>query len=446
MRRLLKFSAVRSAALSFVIVIGLLGTAIWVVVTTLTAEFNEQIDERLEERLSAFTAQFASGGKAGLEQLVRLHIETEDPDDRKYYFGESGTAIVASIDVDKLPSDNGNITLLEEDGDPELYRYIVTDLDEYTLAIVFTAESVADMREIMFSVLMWLVPSLIVSALLLFGWIANTANRRLLNLKEQLALVSSGRLDVRLPIGKYGDDVDQLALLINETLSRLEGSVEAIKQVSADIAHDLKTPIGRLLISIEDAAEKATEGNIVTDELYTIHQEAETINQTFDALLRITQIESGRRKKDFVPFDLNEVAQTLFEAYEPLAEREKIDLLLEKNESALSVWGDRSLVTQMLANLLDNAFQYGRDKVTIELAQSNGSSTVCVCDNGDGIPPEEHEKVFRRLYRLDSSRTTPGNGLGLAIVKAIADLHDCKTYLHDNKPGLRVEIEFPPSK
>jgi signal transduction histidine kinase len=172
----------------------------------------------------------------------------------------------------------------------------------------------------------------------------------------------------------------------------------------------------------------------------------ERANHTFDALLRIAQIEAGARKERFREVDLNEVLATLADLYESLANDNGKSINLSLNQDPCLVRGDRELLLQMHANLIENAIRHSGQGTCIGLASSlraGGHVMTIVEDDGPGIPADEHERVFQRLYRLERSRTTTGNGLGLSLVRAVAELHGATIRLEDAKPGLRVCIEFP---
>jgi signal transduction histidine kinase len=236
--------------------------------------------------------------------------------------------------------------------------------------------------------------------------------------------------------------MDHLAINLNAMLDRIQGLMESLKQVSADIAHDLRTPLSRLRHRLEAAREKAgSDGNPVIEQSIA---DLDAILETFSALLRIAQIESGAQRAAFSDVSLGQIVSTVSEAYAPVAEdrSQRLEAIVEQTPS---IHGDRDLLTQMVANLIENPIRHCPPGVgiTVELRQEAGAPTLCVADRGPGIAAAEREKVFRRFYRLEASRTTPGSGLGLALVKAVADLHGATVELSDNQPGLRVIVRFP---
>ena len=259
-----------------------------------------------------------------------------------------------------------------------------------------------------------------------------------------LARVEAGEIGHRLPVRPGGDEFDRLARRINTALDRVQGLMQALRQVTDDIAHDLRTPLGRLRQRLESALRTAeadadwratTEGAI---------RDAEQMLDVFAALLRIAQAESGARRAAFARFDLSAVVEAAAEVHAPAAEG-RGQTLEVRVAPGVSIVGDRDLVTQMASNILDNAVKHGRSggRIDVQLtARPAGGAVLTVTDDGPGIPTEARAAVLRRFHRLDAARATPGTGLGLALVKAVADLHGMALTLGDAGPGLRVSLEI----
>jgi len=266
---------------------------------------------------------------------------------------------------------------------------------------------------------------------------------RLNAVTETLARVAIGDLTTRLPVSQRGDDLDVISIEINQTLSRLGALVESMRQVSADIAHELRTPLNRLRINIENAARHAADGAPVDGDLAAALQQSEAINQTFSALLRIAQIEAGARREKFASVDLADIMASVAEVYADVADDAGQTLRCETPNAAW-VMGDRELLTQAFANLIENAIRHCPQgtRITCAVHATSGKVTASVSDTGQGIPMAERDLVLRRLYRLEKSRTTEGTGLGLSLVKAVADLHGAEIALGDAGPGLRVHVTF----
>ncbi|TCZ53659.1 sensor histidine kinase [Roseicella aquatilis] len=275
--------------------------------------------------------------------------------------------------------------------------------------------------------------------------IGRGVTRRAAVMGAALARVEAGEIGHRLPVRPGGDEFDQLARRINTALDRVQGLMQALRQVTDDIAHDLRTPLNRLRQRLdaalrnaqgEEAWRAATEGAIA---------DCEKLLDIFAALLRIAQVESGARRAAFARFDLSAVAETVAEVHAPAAE-ERGQTLETDVAPGLVTLGDRDLVTQMLSNLLDNAVKHGREGGRIALrlaARPEGGAVLMVEDDGPGIPAEARELVLRRFHRLDGARSTPGTGLGLALVAAVAELHGMVLRLGGAASGLRVTLEVP---
>lgn len=255
--------------------------------------------------------------------------------------------------------------------------------------------------------------------------------------------IIGGDIQRRIPVRGAADDIDRLAVTLNRMLDRIASLMESLRQVSNDIAHDLRTPLGRLRQRLDEVRRNA--GSVAEYETAVDHAVAETddILDTFAALLRIAQIESGTRKAGFRSVDVSALTAHLCQTYLPVAEdaRKTLDIGIAPG---IAVDGDRELLVQMVANLIENAIRHTHDGTGIifRLERCGPGAKIVVEDNGPGIPDNERERVLERFYRLERSRTTAGSGLGLSLVAAIAELHNAKVELVDANPGLRVSIVF----
>jgi len=273
---------------------------------------------------------------------------------------------------------------------------------------------------------------------------AKRLERRLSGVTTAAQAVMAGDLTRRLPQDGAGDEFDQLVGTINTMLGRIEELVREIRQVTDDIAHDLRSPLSRLRQKLEGALAAAREPGADAEVLGSAIEDLDAVLVTFSSLLRIARAEAGLRGTPPQAVALSALAAQMAETYAAVAEDQGATLAAEIAPD-LTVRGDAALLRQALANLVENALLHGGPGVRVRLGLRREAGTVLleVADNGAGIPPEEHDKVTRRFYRLDRSRNTPGTGLGLALVAAVAQLHGATLRLGDAGPGLRVTVAFP---
>ncbi|MEB8388566.1 HAMP domain-containing sensor histidine kinase [Rhodobacteraceae bacterium KMM 6894] len=283
---------------------------------------------------------------------------------------------------------------------------------------------------------------LVISAGLFIGqFVGARTERRIGRILETLEDVSRGALARRIatPEGDR-DDLSRVSSAINATLAQVQTLLESQKQIATDIAHDLRTPLQRLRQRLERMINSGDD----QPDLHAALGETETLIETFKALLRIAQIESGVQHQHFVPVDLASIARDVVEIYQPVAEDEQQSLTAALPTGPVQISGDPALLGQLLSNLIENAIRHCPEGATLQVTLESGPQgpVLCVSDDGPGIPAAERDKVFRRFYRIEQSRTTEGHGLGLPLVKAICTLHGATVQLIDNAPGLRVCVTF----
>jgi signal transduction histidine kinase len=300
----------------------------------------------------------------------------------------------------------------------------------------------------------WSLAIVIVLGLAGGFFVSRRVLRRIDAMTDTVHTIMAGDLAERLPMAGTGDELDRLAEHFNALLDRIEALMRGLKEVSDNIAHDLKTPLTRLRNRCEEAL-RATrgEGNYRVA-LETTIEESDKLIRTFEALLMIARAESGHAREGMTEFDAAEVARGIGELYEPVAEERGLILRVEAAGSA-PVRGNRELVSQAVANLVDNAIKYAR----AELATANGAQAevvltarnegdrilLAVSDGGPGIPEADKQRATERFVRLEQSRSEPGSGLGLSLAAAVARLHGGELRLEDNHPGLRSVIALPRS-
>jgi signal transduction histidine kinase len=264
--------------------------------------------------------------------------------------------------------------------------------------------------------------------------------------------IMAGDLARRLPVSGSGDELDRLAEGLNEMLGRISELMQGLREVSDNIAHDLRTPLTRLRNHAEAALAFGGDASAYRLALEKTIEESDNLIKVFNALLLIARAEAGADPVALQRFDVGEAARSVVELYEPIAEEEGVALAVE-TEGALTVRGNRELIAQTIANLVDNALKYGAPKdearrglkpdVVIAVRRAGASVVLTIADRGPGISPADRARVLDRFVRLEGSRSRPGSGLGLSLAAAAARMHGGTVELEDNKPGLRVRVTLP---
>ena len=276
--------------------------------------------------------------------------------------------------------------------------------------------------------------------------------RRVDAMTDTTKTIMQGDLGERLPVAGTGDEIDRLAENLNVMLERIEALMNGLKEVSDNIAHDLKTPLTRLRNRAEQALRTARDESGYRTALEGTIEESDGLIRIFDALLMIARAESGQARENMTEFDAAEVARDICELYEPLAEENGLVLRADTKEAAL-LRGNRELVSQALANLVDNAIKYSAPKrdaaeagapdILLGAGAEGDRILLTVADRGPGIPEADRLHVVERFVRLEQSRSRPGSGLGLSLAAAVARLHGGELILSDNRPGLKTVIALP---
>ncbi|WP_132273691.1 sensor histidine kinase [Neorhizobium sp. BT27B] len=325
--------------------------------------------------------------------------------------------------------DNGLRMMVGRDlGDPSRFRYIVRQALMVALTIMG------------------------VGALIIWFGIGRNALKRIDRMSAASQKIMAGDLSQRLPVGRSGDEFDRLSANLNAMLERIEKLNEGLRQVSDNIAHDLKTPLTRLRNKAADALGESDD-TVRRNALEGIIGESDQLIRTFNALLMISRVEAGSIAAEMTPVDLSAISADSAELYEPVADEAGLELTTEI-EPGLTVNGNRELIGQAIFNLIDNAIKYaaeaeGEKKIVVKLVKAADGLRLSVCDNGPGIPANKRDAVKKRFVRLDESRSKPGTGLGLSLVEAVMELHGGGLELSATNgddadvPGLTVTMVFP---
>jgi signal transduction histidine kinase len=410
-------------------------------------ELAQRMDQTITDTFKVIGQDFGDSDQADLVETVQSHAAATLSHDKVYGLADTSGKLLAG-NVTVMPAGEGWLSvgsnMLGVTGDDARYRLFVGTIGSNRLLVGQSFVENTEIARLTLTSIAWASVAILLLVIATGTIVAVRAQRRIDGIGVTMAAVGQGELKARIPVSGRSDDIDRLASQVNAALDRLEALVAGMREVSINIAHDLKTPLNRLAIMLE-AAEREADGGSVGSALTQAQVELQRISATFDALLRIAQIETGARRARFVPTDLGAVLDRIANAYVDVAEERGQSLAVQKPVEVPRIDGDAELLTQLCANLVENAMRHTRSGTHIRLgAASAGDRLLLTCaDNGPGIVEEERSKVFQRLYRIDKSRSTPGSGLGLSLVKAIADLHGAEVTLGDNAPGLVVTLSFP---
>lgn len=451
-RRLVRTHAFRLAGLYFLVfalsVLGVLFFVYWS-----SADFVErQTEATLDAEVTGLAEQYAQRGISGLVQIVAARSAGDRGDGMLYLVTDrDGRPLAGNLGgwPAGVPERAGSLSLqiaVEVKGHTEEHpaQAVLFAIPEgYRLLVGRDISDAAAFRDRIRTTLWW--SGLVALGIGVIGGAVMGRNmlRRVEQVNRTAERVIAGNLSDRVPRRGTDDEFDQLAANLNGMLDQIERLMTAMREVTDNVAHDLKTPLARLRARLELTLLGPPDPTAQGEAVRAAIDEADRLLATFNALLGIAEAEAGAGGRGGERLDLGEVARGVVELYEPVAEETGRSLLLDSSPGTV-ICGDRHLLSQAIANLIDNALKYGGDGVVaISVRQRAGRAAIEVSDRGPGIPEADRETVFDRFVRLEPSRSTPGNGLGLSLVRAVARRHDATVTLADNRPGLRVRIDFP---
>src|SRR5215510_9984323 len=425
-----------------------------------TVLLSRQLNQTIDAELKGLAEQYRAGG---LDQLVRIVAERSETPGNSLY-------LVADSEVHRMA---GNLSAVA----PELwnsvgpvefyYRRPAAGGVERRLAFanvfrltsgyrLIVGRDIEDRRELARMVRSAMLWGLGVMALFGIGggyWMSRKLLARIDTLSATTRTIMAGDLGGRLPVTGSGDELDRLSESLNLMLARIEQLMAAMREVSDNIAHDLKTPLNRLRNRVEAALREPYGEPVYREALERTIEEADSLIKTFNALLSIARIEAGAGGENRERLDVSALLCDVAELYEPVAEERGITLKADPTEPVF-VRADRQLLGQAIANLIDNAIKYGAPdralggngselEVSVTTEARGPMAEIVVTDRGPGVPSSDRERVLGRFVRLEASRSEPGSGLGLSLVSAVARLHGGSLRLEDNRPGLKVVLSLP---
>jgi signal transduction histidine kinase len=414
-----------------------------------------QITEAIDAEVRSLEEQYSAGGIRRLIEVVESRAQ--QPGSNLYLITSfNGATLAGNV------TDVGNVTLSKAGWSEISYRRTdeAADTQHDSRALVRVSifpggfrllvgrdiEEREKLREILATPARWSLVLIVILGIAGGVFVTRRVMKRIDSMTATSDQIMLGDLSGRLAVTGSGDEFDRLANSLNAMLGRIENLMGGLKHVSDNIAHDLKTPLTRLRNRAEEALRATRNEAELKKALESTIEESDNLIRTFDALLMISRAEAGELRKAMTDFDAAEVAQDVAELYEPVAEEAGITVSVTAGE-ALPVRGSRELVSQALANLVDNAIKHGADtsgsEVTIAAHKAGDRIELVVGDRGQGIPEVDRLRVLERFVRLEASRSRPGAGLGLSLAQAVARLHGGELRLEDNLPGLKVTLAIP---
>jgi signal transduction histidine kinase len=444
--------AAASAAGFLLIATLIIGALFWQTNELLT----EQVISGLRAEVAELTRDSAAGDLADLAEKVKARSRPEGP--QLYFLGlPDGDKIAGNLNrmpPELVDSTQGGVFRYEGEGKGRRSRLgVAIPVDVGKGARLVIGRDIEDQRSYAARIkrtFLWAFGLISLSALAVGLLAGRSVLRRIETINATSRSIMAGDLSRRVPVRGSDDELDELAVSLNAMLDRIEQLMSGLREVSDNIAHDLKTPLNRLRNRAEAALRDPRGSEAYREGLEGTIEKADDLIKTFNALLLIARLEAGVVDDSAESFDLCKLVGDVAELYEPVAEEAGLDLSIEVGHD-IAVDANRHLVGQAVANLVDNAIKYAsRTEQKPELktiavkARANGESVeISVADHGPGIAEKDRERALRRFVRLEASRSEPGTGLGLSLVAAVARLHGGSIRLEDNEPGLRVALTIP---
>lgn len=433
-----------------------------IVVAVLFWHTNDLLTENVLSGLQSEASELATHATSNdLDTLIAKIRARSRPDGQNLYFlaTRSGDRLAGNL---RNPPDglrtkpNGGVIRYQRSDNPTKMRLaVVIPVKTDTGPVLFVGRDLEDQRNYAARIratFLYGFGVLAVIAIAAGVLVGQSVLRRIETINATSRQIMAGDFSRRVPVTRHNDELDHVAESLNEMLDRIEQLMGGLREVSDNIAHDLKTPLNRLRNRAEAALRDPRGADAYKDGLEDTIEKADDLIKTFNALLLIARLEAGVVEETAETFDLGALVQDVAELYEPVAEEAGFNLAIDIQDN-LIITANRQLVGQAVANLADNAIKYSAtselaptDKTIRISAHKNPTSAeaeIIVADRGPGIAPEDRDRALRRFVRLEKSRTKPGTGLGLSLVAAVARLHHGNIQLEDNSPGLKVLVRLP---
>ena len=411
-----------------------------------------QMEAVIEAEVQGLAERYRSAGLRGLRGLVAERLDRNPASSSIYLLADPGFRVLAGNLTGWPEAARSTERWIEfrlhaaDDAAsrPEVHRARARHFQlprGYHLLVGRNLRDLDEMRSAVIRAVAWGVGVTVALGVAGAWWMRRSVAARIESINHTSRRIMEGELSERIESHGSGDEFDDLIAHLNAMLERIETLMEDVRRVSDNVAHDLRTPLGRLRTRLEQLRDASGDGASAALAEAALG-EADQMLATFNALLRIARIETGRRRHAFERVDLAAIGNDVADLYAPLAEARGITFRHSGIEAPVAA--DADLIFQSLANLLDNAIKYTPEggAVTLHVTSDDATVTAVVADSGPGVPPGEREAVLRRFYRLEPARAAPGSGLGLSLVAAVAQLHEATLTLGDNAPGLIVRLQF----
>ncbi|HET6941948.1 MAG TPA: HAMP domain-containing sensor histidine kinase [Sphingomicrobium sp.] len=428
---------------AFVLGLALLGLVIFFV---MHAAFMRQLDAMIIDETQAVIAEYETGGARELAEAIHEREKAPSPARTGYaVFSPDGRRILGSLQTARPALGTHDIIFIDPTEGPDSARAYVVDLSPQERLVVAAdrewIERIDKTVIVVFAFAFFAACCVGLGGAAIFG---SYLRRRLNSISRSAEVIIRGNVRERMPVSPRHDEFDELSSTLNRMLDRVEGLVENLRQISNDVAHDLRTPLAHLRTRLENGLSENRSGQLSPVVLEEAIAQVDEVLSLFGAILRIAEVESGETRRFFGEVDLSGLLNEVAESYAP-AVQDQGNSLLWFIDTDVKITGDRELIIQAVINLLENALAHTPRGTVIRLTLTFSSSVwrIQVADNGLGVPSSELGRIAKRFARLERSRTTAGYGLGLNLVSAVAHLHGGRLILKDANPGLVALIELP---
>ena len=404
-----------------------------------------RIDSSLSDEVHTLSAEYASGGDRELGEAIVDRQATWSMTRMLYgVYASDGRRIMGSFSASMQPPGFSTAAFYDpHDRRHESARVLSVDLKAgKRLVVAADLDSIEPIETTVLTVLAFALAGVFILGALGAMILGSYLRLRLNSINLSAQAIIGGDISKRMPVGARGDEFDQLGTTLNRMLDRIEGLLDNLRQVSSDIAHDLRTPLSRLRARLEQGLSTCERSRTVLVE--EAIERVDDVLSLFAAILRIAEVESGETKRLFKLVDLSALVAQLSESY-TLSFEDQDRTLLSSIEPEMTVNGDRELIAQAVINLLENAQRHTSPGaiVRITLVRAGPFACIAVVDNGAGVPTSQLHRITQRFARLETDRKTPGHGLGLSLVTAVAALHGGRLVLRNVEPGLSAVFEIP---